>query len=58
MFDVIFVTRNYDDNTYTDNVDTNLVRSGYQTQLAVCTCFACIVKNVMIMHQQCVTVHY
>ena len=32
-------SKNYDDDTYTDIVDTTLVR--YHTRLAVCTCGAC-----------------
>ena len=36
--------------TYTDTVDTTLVR--YHTQIAVCTCCACFPKNMMMMHQQ------
>jgi len=43
-------TQKYDDDSYTNTVDTTLVR--YHTRLTVCTCYACFAKNMMMMYQQ------
>jgi len=46
----------YDDNTYTDTVDTTFVCC--HSRLAVCTCCACFAKNMMMMYSQVPRIWY